>query len=281
MNSEWNIPDSTFPVRQGDILICRDRQKGLIEEICLVITADCDISKGKFGRQLACLRLVTLENYLRTVWPVRKLSDAVDKATAQIQDRLNKWNTERIGAKSCLSAESVTAWVRRDDPEKICDELNIPEKEKKKFKPALSSFRAALEVLNDEPGWDKLKQLAAFRSAIKSTDIKKCWEEILLQAQNEKLPEDVFLLPSLPQLDNGPAVILLREIVGVSLETVCYRTYDAVTNEMFLRIGRLEPIFKYAVSQAFGTLYSRIGLPEDYERRCKEIANQINEITWE
>ena len=52
-DSEWSIPDPSIDVRQGDLLVSRSIQTGKIEELCLVITADCDISKGKFGRQLA------------------------------------------------------------------------------------------------------------------------------------------------------------------------------------------------------------------------------------
>jgi hypothetical protein len=280
MNLEWHVPDTSIPVRQGDILICRDPHKGLFEEICLVITADCDISKGRYGRQLACLRIIPLESYLRVVWADRKLQTEVDNATNIIRDQLNKWNSIRTGTESTLSSAVVIDWVRRSEPKKICADLNIPESEKKKVKTALSSFSAALAVLNDDPAEDKLKKLAEFRSIIKSKDLQKCQQEALQQAKNDKLPEDVFLLPSLPQLDIGPAVVLLREIVGVRHESICYRTFDACNSEMFLRLGRLDPIFKYAVSQAFGTLFSRIGLPEDYEHRCKEAFNQINEIAW-
>jgi hypothetical protein len=281
MSSEWHIPDTAILVRQGDLLICRDPHTGVVEEICLVITADCDISKGKFGKQLACLRIITFQEYLRKVWSVRKLEDVVESATGKILERVNKWNSDRIGSKSNLSAEAVTAWVRRSEPEEICTYLNIPEKEVKKVQLDLSFFKAALAVLNDDPVSDKLQQLAAFRSARFGKTIEDCWQEVLQQAKNEKKPDDVFLLPALPQLEIGPAVVLLREIVGVRYDAVCYTTLDACTNEMFLRIGRLEPTFKYAVSQAFGSLYSRIGLPDDYESRCKKVFDQITELVWE
>ena len=56
---------------------------------------------------------------------------------------------------------------------------------------------------------------------------------------------------------------MLREIVGVSNDAVCFRATDATTTDSFLRVCRLQPTYKYAVSQAFGILYSRIGLPDE------------------
>ncbi len=70
---EWFIPDPTSPVRQGDVLINRLPGADRIEETCIVITADCDISKGKFGRHLACLRVVRLHDYIKTNWASKKL----------------------------------------------------------------------------------------------------------------------------------------------------------------------------------------------------------------
>ena len=84
MNSEWFIPEPSVPVRQGDILISRDPKSGSIEDICIVITADCDINKDKFGRHLACLRIISLENYFRTVWADRKLRDLLSYSKKRI-----------------------------------------------------------------------------------------------------------------------------------------------------------------------------------------------------
>lgn len=282
MNPEWHVPDPSIPVRQGDLLICRNPHKGIVQEICLVITADCDISKGKFGRQLACLHVIPFVDYLRTVWAEKKLRKATKDGTETVRSQIATWHSKSIGADSSLSAEAVTAWVRRAEPDTICSELNIPDPDAKKVRKSLAAFRAALSILDSDTAADKLTQLIKFRSAIQGKDVQTCRQEALHQAKQEQpLPEDVFLLPSLPQLDLGSAVVLLREIVSVKHESVCYRAPDACTDDMFLRVGRLEPTFKYAVSQAFGALYSRIGLPDDYERRCKEVIHQINDLSLE
>ena len=82
-------------------------------------------------------------------------------------------------------------------------------------------------------------------------------------------------------MEETPCVVMLRDVVGISYEMVFYRAADADTADKFLRIGRLEPTFKYAVSQAFGALYSKIGLPAEYERRCRDVVACVDSFNWE
>ena len=160
-------------------------------------------------------------------------------------------------------------WASRSDPDLICAELDIPEKESKKVKKNLSAFKSALTAL-DKVEHDSFQRLVEFRSALDGMDCKTHREALLAQAKDEQLPEDVFLLPNLPQLEVQPAVILMREILAIPFASVCFRSLDAVTADMFLRVGTLVPTIKYAVSQSFGALYSRIGLPKEYETRRDE-----------
>lgn len=277
MNSEWHIPDPSIPVRQGDLLICRTPHSGVLQEICLVITADCDISKGKFGRQLACLRLMPLHKYLRTTWAEKKLQAQLRNEIEKVRSQIAKWHTRYLGTYSQMTAEAAVDWIKREKPEAICSALQIPEDDKNKFREILEVFRAAIYSLDDLKDADPFECLIALRSKISGKD---CTQDISKQAQDEtksKLPEDVFILTTLPQLDVGSTVVLLREIIAVPYEAVCYRTCDATTDEKFLRIGRLQPTFKHAVSQTFGHLYSKIGLPDDYEERRNAIFEQVSE----
>lgn len=274
MDTEWFTPPVEVPVLQGDLLLCRDPKIGVVEEICLVITADCDISKGKFGRQLGCLRVISFAQYLRTIWADRKLRRIVETEADKVRAQAAKWHSQQMGVDSNLSAAAVMQWVQDVDPSDICVELGVPKQDSKKFTATLTAFRAALRALQNTPD-DHFAQLVAFSSAISGRDPNIVKTDTLTKAQNEQLPDDVFLFPNLPQIDSGPSVALLREIVGVAHDRICYRTVDAYSNDMFLRVGRLQPAFKYAISQAFGSLYSKIGLPDGYERRCKDAINQI------
>lgn len=275
---EWFVPDASVAVRQGDVLICRDPKSGRVDEMCLVITADCDISKGKFGRQLACLRIIRLDEYIGTTWAARKLNKALTDETDKVRGQVAKWHTRLLGVDSTLTAEAVTAWVRREDPVSMRKTLQIPDSDSQKFIAAVTSFRNALNSIESSEPRSGLAQLVAFRAASRAQEVQNCHREALQQAQRESLPEDVFLLPSLPQLGANAAVVLLRELIGIAHEAVCYRATDAQSSEVFLRVGRLHATFKYAISQAFGALYSRIGLPTDYEERCKGAIETISNM---
>ena len=281
--TEWFIPDSSIEVRQGDLLVARSLQTGKVEELCLVITADCDISKGKFGRQLACLRVIPIDQYFRTIWAIKKLERLQKNELTKLRGQVAKWHTQFLGLESSITPEAAADWVRRDEPEAICEGLQVPEKERKKFISALAAFRSATAALEASAARDKLTQFVAYRSAVLGREVEQTRQDVLQDAQKESeaLPEDAFLLTSLPQVSDHGAVVLLREIVGIAYESVCYRTTDATHDASLLRVGRLHPTFKYAVSQAFGALYSKIGLPATYERRCKDVTSNLASITWE
>lgn len=275
MHSEWSVPGSEVPVRQGDLVISRRPKSGEIQELCLVITADCDIDKGKFGKQLACLRVTPLCAYIRSVWAEKQLQRAMSNERKKVWEQMVRWHTALLGEKSTLSVEAAENWIVRDSAEAICSALNIPEREQRKVRASISSYRSAIDNLAEVSEYDSHGKYVAFQSAIEGRD---CSQDIAKKAQENfksSLPEDVFLLPSLPQLEIGAAVVLLREIVAVAFDKVCYRAEEASDENLFLRIGRLQPTFKYAVSQAFGTLYSKIGLPKDYEEKRDNALNSI------
>jgi hypothetical protein len=282
MKHEWISHEADEPVRQGDLMLARDPKTGRVESLCTVITADCDIAQGKFGRQLAGLRVVSLKDYLRTDWAERKLRSNFDKETERIRDQLNKWNTQRDPGAGPLSSDVVITWVRRREPDEICQDLNIPEPAVAKVRTALARFRSVAQAFDPGESADGLTRLVRLRVAASAKPAGDSRKDILEEAQGSPLPGDVFLLTTLPQLPEvGPAVVLLRELIGIPLGSVCYRSYDAVSKDHFLRIGRLNPVVKYAMSQAFGVLYTRIGLPKAYEDEREAAIELIGSFQWD
>ncbi len=282
MKYEWIKHEADDPVRQGDLMLARDPTTGRVEDLCIVITADCDIAQGKFGKQLAGLRVVSLKDYLRTEWAERKLRSNFDKETERIRDQLNKWNIQRDPGAGPLSPEVVVSWIRRREPDDICQDLKIPETAFAKVRMALARFRSVAEAFDPGDSADNLTRLVSMKVAMLARPLADAQKDILEEAQGSSLPGNVFLLTTLPQLPEiGPAVVHLRELIGIQLASVCYHAYDAVSKDHFLRIGRLNPVVKYAVSQAFGVLYTRIGLPKDYEDERKAAIKHIDTFQWD
>lgn len=280
MSIEFFFPSVDMEVRQGDVLLSRTISTGQIDEICLVITADCDISKGKFGRQLACLRVITLEDYLRTKWAEKKLEKLKKTELDSVRDRLAKWHSHKLQSKSSITSKAVHDWVLRDSPEEICESLQVPVEEQKKVFLSLRKYKSSWERLVEISASDFLVKYVEYRAIAQEKTRDVCWDEVLKDATKEieSLPEDVFVLTELPQVDCSGAVVLLREVVGVPYESVFYRASDVVGENGFLRVGRLESQFKYAVSQAFGALFSKIGLPNEYEEKRKSVFSGLVKI---
>ena len=283
MSEEWTnpAPDPDTPVKQGDLLMRRDPSTGEVLQVCLVITADCDITQKKFGNQLAALLVISLREYICTSWAERRLALHLVKATKNVCDMLNRWNSARMGgAQSLLNPETVADWVRRDDGKTIAESLEVPSADQKKLIACVDTYRSAVLSM-DATTTCALDKLVALKSSLENKRPESYLQELLGSVNRKELPADIFLLPVLPQLDQGPAVVLHRELVGVPLEKVCFRAVDASSKEHFLRIGRLDPTFKYAVSQSFGMLYSRIGLPSDHEQRCDSAIQSLIDTDWD
>lgn len=281
MSTEWTIPETEIPVRQGDLLICRNVRTGDISDICLVITADCDIRNGKFGREIACLRVTPLHGYLRNVWAKKKLARFQSNQIKLVREQMAKWHSLQIGTPSGLTDEATLSWVQRATADEICADLNVPIDQKKNISKAIQLLKSGLSASETPNLQDCMSRLALFKACTSEKPIDICQQDILKDAQKEELPDDFFLFTSLPQIETGPAVVHLRELFGVDAKAIRYRATDADSDECFLRVGRLEPTFKYAVSQAFGSLYSKIGLPNEYEVRRDNALKFIQTYQWE
>ena len=280
-DSDWLFPDSAVAVRQGDTLLRRDPSSGVVLESCLVITADCDISKSKFGRHLACLRIEPLHDYVRFDWARGKFNKVIANESERVRSQLAKWHTLKLGRTSNLTAKGAEEWIRRESTDSICVALDVPPDERKKLATAIDTYKTALSASEACANADFLTRLVTFKAASSRTAIDACLKETLAQAQRESLPDDVFLLPSLPHTDKGAALVKLRELTAVDFELIKYRATEADSPEHYLRTGRLQPTLKYAVSQKFGALYSKIGLPSDFEDRHKRAIESVSEMSME
>lgn len=277
---EWSLPDPSIPVRQGDILINRDTQKGKILAIHIVITADCDISKNKFGSHLAGLRIIFHDDYIRTIWADKKLQKSLTDESKRVRDQVAKWHTALIKNESEITTEAATSWIKRSSSEEICSQLAIPTKEQKKFIRSIDKYRKILENQEESQSLSALFKYANFLSTHKEKSFNDALSEALTQAQNESLPDDVFFLPELPETGSKGVIVMLREIIGIPYSQVFCKATDSSNTSDHIRIARLNPDFKYAISQAFGSLYSRIGLSASYEARCKEALSKISSYEW-
>src|ERR1700739_3541395 len=147
-HAEWDIPDSAVPLSQGDLLLRRDPATRDIHLISVIITADCDITHGKYGTQLASLRIIPLREYVRHYWAGRKLRRFIETETGKVHELINVWHLKKSPEGNRISSETVVSWIRECNSDTICRELEVPGGEQKKVSDSLDRFRAILEALD-------------------------------------------------------------------------------------------------------------------------------------
>lgn len=276
---EWFTPDATLDVRQGDLLISRDPHTGGVDELTIVITADCDISKGKFGSHLAGLKVIFFDEYIKSIWSLKKLDKVVRDEKSNVHKKICKHHTELLGSPSALTDEGVITWLLRDKPENIAEALKVPQAQMAKFLIYVTNYANAFKSLLE--AYDStLSKYVNFVSALNAKDPSSVLNSVVTQAQNETLPDDIFFLPCVADVAEKGAVVLLREIVAVRYSDIRYRLSEVDRRGQLLRSSRLKPEIKYALSQAFGNLYSKIGLSADYESRRKTAIAQLSSFQW-
>ena len=277
---EWIEVASDITVRQGDLLVSKFDKDRLPTELHLVITADCDISKGKFGSHIAALTIIPLEKYIEHIWAEKKLATKVRNSQKQTIEVIRKHHSTLISKKSNMTDDAAIGWLQTATISEIIDELRIPAQDQKKFSKILQKWLDTFAEFTGDPLRSPLIKLANINARIDGTEAFKELRKLVEQVQNEVLPEDIFIVSEIPGLSMAGAVILLRELIGIPYTAIKYRLSDVCTSSEYLRAGRLTPQIKYAVSQAFGNLYSKIGLSPEYEEKKKTTIAKVTTESW-
>lgn len=276
---EWLTPAPETPVRQGDILISRDHKTGLVESMFLVITADCDISKEKFGSQIAALRIISHNQYLLDIWGEKKLKKAIKDEQSKLRAQISKWHSKLIGQDSTLTEDAAIKWLIREGAARIVDDLQVPDKDLKKVRKSLNNSYSAFKLLENQDLSD-LEKYVLFKALSEDKSTEEVHKNTVGSAQKEVLPDDTFFLPELPDNLGQGAIVMLREIIGISPNNIYLKATEATSPQNLLRVASLKPDIKYAVSQAFGSLYSRIGMSSEYEARRNAAIQGLTGKEW-
>lgn len=275
---EWEQISPEIDVRQGDLLIERDASTGGIKSALLVMTADCDISKGKFGSHLAALRITPLTDYVTSNWAESKLNKKIFDQSSQLHQAIKKHHGLLVKGPSGLTPDALVGWIKQESAVEICAALELGEKDTKKISKSISNFSAA--ILHTRDGETPLERLARINSVYNDSDIGVELNKLVGQAQNEEFPDDIFILSGIPDVSAQGGAVMLRELVGVPLDTIKYRLSEVTAESNMLRTYRLIPHIKYAISQSFGSLYSRIGLSREYEAHKKATIQNLVNHKW-
>ena len=248
-----------IPIRQGDLLGFWDwTNLPPLNQYGVVITADCDIANGAADQELVYLRIILQSDYLDIFWARKKLerlrAKHVSDLTAQI-GRLRKLN---LGAEIPLDEADVLRWAQTSTPDDICDELKACQNDKQKLTNAIERTRSAIQICKIPIGSGCLAALCELRGEPRSRVVAQAVGEL------SKLRDELFFVSSLTDPnDQSGYYVLLDSIGAIRRDAISDSLYDVKSGtKRVFRLGRLKPMYKYAVAQRFAFLFQRIGLPD-------------------
>lgn len=257
--------DAALPVRQGDVL---KRVHGAGKSnLLVVVTADCDIANGKYGEAgLACVQLDLLADHVLGEHARGLAQAALKKRFEKAAEWVNKLWRAKSADNGDLSSEHVQAWILASNPEEIEAELNLPLDDPKSFlKRECVALKAAKNLI-DAPS-DRYSGIDALRALQGQMPTRSAQLKTVFGTLNPKeLPLDLFYISSVPDVQGLGFVAKLRALTFIPFEC-SFTSLDAAkdVDNSFVRVGRLAPTFRHALSQQFGMLFARIGMPKQFE----------------
>jgi len=224
------------------------------------------------------LRIIWYSDYVRDIWGADEFGKARDKVAKQVGEQMRSAHKAASGAESEISDSRAIAWLEEATSDEIAIALKVAADKKSKFVANLERSRSA--ILSTAKHSSPFMKLAVLRAGIDGQSVEAAASKLVEKAQGATLPDDVFMLPGVPGYDARPAIVLMRQVVAVLSTDVVLSRHDATDESHLVRVGRLLETFKYALSQAFGHLYARIGLPTSYEARQRNARASIDHKEW-
>lgn len=244
--------ESDSTLSQGDVIVW-EKTQDFQSKAAVVVTADCDLDKGKHWGRITVVPLVPVGHYLEEVY--------LPKQLALLEEDLAK-----LFAKAVHQALASVDPPSGDALEPLVSLDVLP--------PALSisdQGKQAHALLRHARGLSKSMTYAqALDEALRlRSPGVKALSPSRIGTFLEKPPGDCMVLPQLPGLVPGLHIAFLRAMREVRDGDIATKTSEVAPNRA-KRIGRLVPVLRYRLTQMLAQVFSDIGLPDNYEATLKQ-----------
>jgi hypothetical protein len=245
----------------------------------VVVTADCDLIWSKHGGMVSYVPAMVAEDYIWHAWRPTHFAKHEPKLLAETTKRLNTWRSKN-GMPSALSATAVRAWLGRVGSEGLLNELGVTDKGQRNallsHLDKVVAIMAALEC--ERPDLPLLRRAHEATNANSASDPQLISQDI--QQSWNKLPGDVFHLPSVPTGDERGLFLLLRHVRQLPAEDITGRPAAVREGQAKAkRIARVCAPYRYAITQSLARVFADIGLPAEHDERKKSAASRLFD-TW-
>lgn len=232
----WILDASVSPcasLTQGD-LISFEEEEDPLRKNGIVVTADCDLEKGKHAKLVTLIPVVSvktlLENYL-FLEDCEKKRDAIEQFAFK-QFEVEK-SSEVEARRAMLRNKLIACDVQDSDPKVI-----------------------AAKVALDELSCISVVEYKKLMDAI-NNNVKKA-KDLGTQIGSRG---DVLNLPCTKALGVAGNIAWVRHVWQVPLNSIALRTSE-ISSRPGEKIARLDSPFRYRLTQIMAQVFSDIGLPD-------------------
>lgn len=265
-------------IRQGDVFVSRDRGEGP-PEVLVVVTADCDFAQKKVGSHTVALPALPSVAYASRQWKLKKLGSL----ELRIREKRRELMSTIVGRKfeaMRVDLETSDEWFKTKSVDDIVTEISAQDQEGEK----LRKFGEACErirSLSDE-SVSLQNAIAAYYDILEHIDVglsvpnkKNRKADLERMLSEERI--DFFYLNQIAGQDALGWHVDLRDIRLLPLSDLTSERRIWLAGDcQYLRKGRLKDVYKYALTQKFGSLFSRIGLPEVHEQWKPDVTSDLS-----
>ncbi|WP_146047104.1 hypothetical protein [Aeromonas bestiarum] len=250
-------------ILQGDIFFHDNPEQTL----GVIITADCDISQNKTSGVIAYLPIIQARDYITQNLMYESTSELLKKSREQIDKKFNtagNMTAEAIDHIIQMNTDDLQRKLSISTNDNIHNHLNVIRYEMsdayKKEPCNLQKISSIINILKPE---NTETPFSKFRSKIKGI----------------KNRDDCLFVQELSENFIDGYVILLREIRAINRDDIyssISTSRESSSTQKAIRFSKLAPVYKYWLSHNFGRLFSRVGLPIEYEVKRDSYLDKIN-----
>ncbi|EIY5051738.1 TPA: hypothetical protein ACWXEP_005174 [Klebsiella pneumoniae] len=258
-------------ILQGDVFRINNNSDSpfqLDEQFAVLITADCDLANpSKNVNYLTFLPIISSTCYLENIWIPIYIEKIRTEVARSLHKLINELEVHKKHGCDELKESTLREWLRNSSYTQILSDLSITDLTKDVEKNIKIDEISRCEETIDS--FIKIKKLNGSNSKNIARDLREAIT---------KPKEEFFVLPMIDSLFDECGILKLRMIRPVHRNNVYTQEIDArLSNQSdftsLVRIGRLSDYLRYSISQNFASLFSRIGMPENYESDREESIN--------
>jgi hypothetical protein len=168
-----------------------------------------------------------------------------------------------------ISPERMRAWLMEEpDPGTLVATLGLSGPPADAFVSAAACARSLL-VTKCASLDDTIRLLAKAKLVLEDVNTEERATQSMandLTSCLKDLPGDALFLNQVSPKHTEGYVAYLRRVVEVDEATVVLTTSLLPQGAQYVRMSRLRPPYVYALTQQFASVFSAIGLPDEYER---------------